>query len=402
MTSDRYDALMARREALLDAASARVQAMRDEFFRTAPLASRSWGSTAPTLGSNGRLSVTVHEEDEYHRRVEAFTLVCEVDGTIRQVPDAAVATDPGPDPRVRDGAAEPTYDELAALARQHLGPTVAQAWLKHLAPAVRLAHAQPGDLVVAQLGGPPILAINSWPVWSGHGPLSHIMSIDCAKLSPMLPDLGLPRSGRLAFFYFDGQFDGFIATVGSWDPETQAGARTLWFDPEAEVPPELAPVVTQAPAGLKPFPTIALTAIPTLTWPTWDQVELRRLWTAHGLEQPRPGVPAEPVAALYGALHRRGYKVPNHQLGGHAFPEQCAVEMDIAELALRRSGATGIDRSSPAFEEHERGWQLLLQIDTDDDANMMWGDVGKLYFLARAGEPGAGKHNEVAFTWQCG
>ena len=400
--NDRYDDLMARRQALLDEARSRTEAMKNEFFRSAALASRSWGTSAPTVGDTGQLRVTVHERDEYHRDVEVYTLVSEPDGTIWQTPVQTADDDPSPDRRVHQGESEPTYDELAALARQHLGPTLAQAWLEHLAPAVRLAHAQPGDLVVGQLGGSPVLPINSWPFWAGHGPLSQIMSLDCAKLAPILPNLGLPASGRLSFFYFDGQFDDYRSTVGTWDPETMEGIRTLWFDREADAPPELTPIVTPAPSGLKPFRSIALTPIPTLTWPIWEHVELRRLWADHGLEQPMPGLPAEPVDALYDALHQRGYVAPNHLVGGHAFPEQSAVEMDLAAGSLHRSGVRDIDYESPEFEEHERGWQLLLQVDTDDDSGMMWGDVGKLYFLIRPADLEAGNFGEVAFTWQCG
>ena len=32
------------------------------------------------------------------------------------------------------------------------------------------------------------------------------------------------------------------------------------------------------------------------------------------------------------------------------------------------------------IEEDPTQWRLLLQIDTDDDAHMMWGDCGLLYF----------------------
>lgn len=400
--NDKYDALMARRQALLDEASRRVRAMREEFFKTAPIASRSWESSAPTLADGGQLRVTVHERDEYHRDVEAFTLVSEPDGRIWQTQAPAAESDPSPDTRVRDGESEPTYHELAALAEQHLGPAVARAWLEHLAPAVRLAHAQPGDLVVGQLGGLPMLPVNTWPVWAGHGPLSHVMSLDCSKLSPMLPTLRLPASGVLSFYYFDGQFDDYRSTVGTWDPGTLAGVRTLWFDPDEPAPPELRPVVTQPHAGLKPFSAIALTPIPTLTWPIWEHVELRRIWEAHGLRGPMPGLQPDPVDALYDALHERGYVAPNHQLGGHAVPEQSAVEMDLAVGSLHRAGVTKIDYESPEFEEHERGWQLLLQIDTDDDAEMMWGDVGKLYFLMRPADLEARNFGEVGFTWQCG
>jgi uncharacterized protein YwqG len=43
-------------------------------------------------------------------------------------------------------------------------------------------------------------------------------------------------------------------------------------------------------------------------------------------------------------------------------------------------------------------WQLLLQVASDDDADMMWGDVGQLYYLTHnASEPEA-----ALLTWQCG
>lgn len=393
---------MARREALLTAARTRVEGMQAEFFRSAPLTSRGWSSTAPTLADDGRLRVTVHERDEYGRDVEAFTLVSELDGTISQTQVPPLPDDIGPERPVRRGTSEPTYDELAGLAEQYLGGAVARDWLEHVAPAVRLDHAQPGELVAAQLGGAPMLPINTWPVWPGHGPLSHIISLDCSKLAPLLPRLGLPESGLLSFFYFDGQFDDHRATVGSWDATTQAGSRTLWFDADAQTPPELAPVLTQPPTGLKPFPAIPLTPIPTLTWPIWEHVELRRLWAAHGLEQPMPGVPPEPVDALYDAIRQRHNGHPSHQVGGHALPEQSAVEMDLAAAALHRSGVAEIDYESPEFEAHERGWKLLLQVDTDDDADMMWGDVGKLYFLIQPADLEAGNFGDVGFTWQCG
>lgn len=28
-------------------------------------------------------------------------------------------------------------------------------------------------------------------------------------------------------------------------------------------------------------------------------------------------------------------------------------------------------------------WELLLRVDSDENANMMWGDVGRLYYLIR-------------------
>jgi uncharacterized protein YwqG len=35
------------------------------------------------------------------------------------------------------------------------------------------------------------------------------------------------------------------------------------------------------------------------------------------------------------------------------------------------------------LEKGAQDWILLLQVDSDDDAQMMWGDAGMLYFWIR-------------------
>jgi uncharacterized protein YwqG len=44
---------------------------------------------------------------------------------------------------------------------------------------------------------------------------------------------------------------------------------------------------------------------------------------------------------------------------------------------------------------------LLLQIDTDDDAGMMWGDVGRLYFWVPRAELQERNFDAVWMVLQC-
>jgi uncharacterized protein YwqG len=404
--TDRYDDLMARREALWDECWRRMQAMRDRIRRTAPLVPVWWRSSGAVLSPDGRLSVDVEEFDEHYRR-RLYCLWSEVDGTIHEMPALADGEEQvvfSADPRLCEGSPEPGLHELSELARRHLGRAAADAWLSLLSPAVRLVHAQPGDPVVAQLGGLPTLPINSWPVWQGCGPLSHVLSIDSASLALLLPSWNLPRTGRLAFFYFDGHYPGYQGSgVGSWDPSTQDGAQIVWLHPEESTPAHLTDVATPAPPGLTAFPAVALTAAPALTWPTWEHPQLQRIWEAHGLAGPEPGMIRPPVEALYQALDDGWNAAPNHQVGGHPQPVQGPVEteVELTERARRDAGATPARYPGPAAGEHTRGWHLLAQIDSDDEANMMWGDVGKLYFMIRPGDLQSRRFDQARFAWQC-
>lgn len=46
-------------------------------------------------------------------------------------------------------------------------------------------------------------------------------------------------------------------------------------------------------------------------------------------------------------------------------------------------------------------WRLLLQIDSDDAANMMWGDVGRIYFWIRREDLERRDFNHTWLVMQC-
>lgn len=91
-------------------------------------------------------------------------------------------------------------------------------------------------------------------MWDGHGPLSFITSIDCARLPTAALDIDLPTAGTLLVFYFDGQLDDGSALVLAEDRESRAGARVLYMAADEEV------AERRAPAGLKPYPAVPLAA----------------------------------------------------------------------------------------------------------------------------------------------
>jgi hypothetical protein len=85
-----------------------------------------------------------------------------------------------------------------------------------------------------------------------------------------------------------------------------------------------------------------------------------------------------------------------HRAGGYAAPVQGDVEYEVARVALG-----GVNWRDPRLLEEAGRWVLLAQFDTDDRANMMWGDTGTLYWLIRPEDLDDRRFDEALFTWQC-
>ncbi|MFD7030632.1 YwqG family protein [Streptomyces sp. NPDC059917] len=278
------------------------------------------------------------------------------------------------------------------LAQQHLPAEAAERWMELLRPGVRLeAAVGTGDAAIGRLGGLPLLPAGvEWPTWEGHGPLSFVASVDCAALPADGLDIALPTDGTLLFFYFDGQLDDGDALVLADDPDSQAGARVL------HVPADADAAERPTPPGLSAYPVVRLTARPAMT--------ATEPW------HPRTQRAFAPQAAFGQAYDHPVCKEPfldaiwdfdgdvGHQIGGHAHAVQNPVEMEVAHAALG-DGAAWDDPRMP--DEVER-WVLLAQFDSEDAADMMWGDCGALYWLIRPEDLAARRFDRAAFTWQCG
>lgn len=85
-----------------------------------------------------------------------------------------------------------------------------------------------------------------------------------------------------------------------------------------------------------------------------------------------------------------------HRIGGWAQPLQGPIEHEIATAALG-----GGEQHSDAVAAEEPAWVLLAQLDSDRAANMMWGDVGRLYWMIRPEDLAALRFDQAMFTWQC-
>ncbi|MEV6906079.1 TnsA-like heteromeric transposase endonuclease subunit [Amycolatopsis sp. NPDC051071] len=292
-----------------------------------------------------------------------------------------------------NGGVTPWKDRLSALARNRLPAEVAATWIELFQPGIRLVSSDTGPRV-GHLGGNPALPdAMDWPTWARRGPLTFIAAVDCATLPREFVTIPLPDAGTLLFFYFDGRY--------SADEDQPAiaedvdGCRVI-FVPAGE------PVIERtAPAGLAPYPRRDVFAEVVATAPEREHILLDHTETASGvpLAEAVESVlgPGRAGTDVFGELTwEANGDIPQHQVGGFASPVQGAVENEIAAAVLEG------EWSDPRLSEEAARWVLLAQFDSDENTDMLWGDVGTLYWLIRTDDLKAGRFDAARCTMQCG
>ena len=296
---------------------------------------------------------------------------------------------------------------LQRLARTYLEPDVATRWSAMLRPAVDLVPVEGRHEHLARFGGLPQAPVDFvWPRWDPLGTLTFVAEVDLAAVAAagLDPGIVLPVHGRLLAFYYDGTFRGDgegIVTAG--DPDSLAGARLVHVEAGAA-----ACVEHPAPPDVRVLPERLLAGRQATTAPDpWHPTVAAML----GRDDPdhpesEPWEPSAFVDALIAfdearaAASGRHLDQVGHRLGGWADQVQGAVEDEAAQGVLR-SGWGDLDAAARAAHEAEaRRWTPLLQIGSEPALDVMWDDLGVLYWLARRER--LPLLDEVTFTTQCG
>lgn len=217
-------------------------------------------------------------------------------------------------------------------------------------------------------------------------PLDFLLQIDVADIRNLAAAAALPRDGLLTFFYdAENQPWGF-------DPAHQDGFRVRLFDGNdlvSRVPPSRALVRR----GVKFSHGETL---PHFGSRAHDELELavhEDLLDAY--------------SELVEDLERQGYGESHglHRLFGHSANVQgdMQLEAQLVSNGLYCGDASGYE--DPRRKELEPGaseWVLLLQLDSDESADIMWGDAGMLYFWIRRSDLAARRFERTWLTLQCG
>lgn len=251
------------------------------------------------------------------------------------------------------------------------------------APAIHLVTGSTSGM--SKLGGLPVAdAALAWPSWQGK-PMSFLGQIDLAAIPRDEVSSLLPQQGVLYFFYDQQQ--------GTWgfDPKDRGSWKVIYRDSASaanRVPP---------PPGLVKeavFKERPLTFRRIDVYPDWQDERIAALKLT------------DPQFDAYIDLTSSSYEdQPAHQMLGYPAPIQgndMDLESQLASNGVYMGDATGYHSpQAKALESGRSDWVLLLQLDSDDAAGMMWGDVGRLYFWIRKSDLVNRNFDNVWMILQC-
>jgi len=93
-----------------------------------------------------------------------------------------------------------------------------------------------------------------------------------------------------------------------------------------------------------------------------------------------------------------------HRLLGHPDPIQgdMQLECQLASNGIYVGDPAGYtDPRAAALRPRATEWRLLFQVDSEDAADMMWGDVGRLYYWIRDADLRASNFDNCWMILQC-
>jgi uncharacterized protein YwqG len=249
--------------------------------------------------------------------------------------------------RLQDAGFTPISTQLAGFARESIRMRGTPAPCESIRSAA------------SKLGGLPDLPPHAeWPRWKT-GYLQFVAQVNLAELPPN--DL-LPHTGLLSFFYDREQ------SAWGFDPNHRDGFR-LWYFPDTTN------LVRASKPDSSAFPCVRLSFELFLSLPDSSAEQVSDLL-----------LELEDSEKYVEFIEEHVGPAPEHWLFGwpHIIQNQMELQCQLVTNGLYTGNATGY--GDPRRKELEPGaadWTLLLQIDSDDNARMMWGDVGRLYVWIR-------------------
>jgi uncharacterized protein YwqG len=235
----------------------------------------------------------------------------------------------------------------------------------------------------SHFGGNPNLPEHvAWPVWRERK-LDFLARISLEELKGVYRFEWLPETGALLFFYAAEQ------QPWGYDPDHR-GSCAVILVPDLETPPvfERHPSDPEWPI----FKYMGFQSFETLPSLLRDTVEDLKLSSEEQNEY---------VSLSESPFH----DLPKHQIGGYPFTMQqddMELECQLVTNGLYLGDNSGYrDPRAAALTPGAKDWALLFQFDTDDELDVMWGDIGIIYFWVERHEAAQGRFGNSWVVLQC-
>jgi uncharacterized protein YwqG len=258
-------------------------------------------------------------------------------------------------------------------------------------PCVKLVlHKMAGEPPVigkTRVGGAPDLPLGfEWPRWKGR-PLSFLAQIELEALAGFTGTEILPSDGLLSFFY-----DPLQKTWG-FDPKDAGSWHVIWIQDKNLAPRSLPPDLPQEGR----FEACTVTFSQDVSLPPWDSMTFKALKLRKAQK--------EGYFKVEDRLRGEADLGTSSLLLGHpdAIQGDMQLECSLVTNGLYCGDASGYDDPRrKVFAQQAPSWRLLFQLASEDEAAMMWGDVGCLYFWIHERDLKERRFEKVWMILQCG
>lgn len=211
-------------------------------------------------------------------------------------------------------------------------------------------------------------------------PLSFIAQINLLETAPFDEENLLPKTGMLYFFYSAGQ------EAAGFDYSDKNKFKVIYWDGNIselrriDFPDDLPSEARYKPCTVRIKSENSLPSYGHEVYEDFDEGEDEKFWDT---------------------VYNDGNL---NKLLGYSDNIQNEMELDceLVTNGLYCGDASGYnDPRAKELAPNAKNWRLLLQVDSNDENEMMWGDCGRLYFWIKKGDLLERDFGKAWFSLQC-
>lgn len=238
-----------------------------------------------------------------------------------------------------------------------------------------------------KIGGRPDLPQGfKWPVFDAN-PLAFIAQLNLAEVVLYDTEQLLPGTGILYFFYDADQ------EIWGFDPKDFGGWKVIYFDGDQNTLQRM-----DFPEGFPEHARYQACGIDIKNEPSLPALESVYIEELNLAEEE-----SDAYSEITGVEVENDNDF-NHKLLGHPcqIQDDIQLECQLVSNGLYCGDSSGYEDPKRAIlEKSVKDWRLLLEINSDDHAGMMWGDSGRLYFWIKDTDLKKRQFDKVWMILQC-